>query len=361
MTSLQFRDYLQTQTSADVTGFFDGWVFNGGFPDYKIISTNLVGSLPDLEMAIIISQATNHAPSQFSGIPLEIGFYDGNFKLTTHSVTVGPNQTTVNIQVDPSNIPAIITLNPNNKLNYATTDDVHIIKSSGTFNFPNGMMNVKVTSLSDSALLKISHHWSAPSPSGSWIDKPYRLSNYRYWTVEGILPTTFDATVDIVYDGKASGGYLDSMLVNITEDSLVLLYRKNLTEEWYEYPYYTKNTLGSSSNKFGLMQLTKLLLGEYSLANLDHSVLGTGSIEQQKNELNIYPNPSSDMVTIEWNDSHTPKSIEIYSLDGKRILSFTEMNQNSFSFNGKTLKNGQYVAQVKFNNAVTSKQFTVLR
>ena len=359
MTSLQFRDYLQTQTTADVTGFFDGWVFNGGFPDYRIDSVEVNPTTGQYQVTLFISQTLNHASNQFSEIPLEIGFYNSNFELTTQSISVKPNQTIVSTMV-PFH-PKMVTLNPNNKLNYATTNDIHTIKSKGTYNFPNGMMSVKVVSVSDSALLKVSHHWSAPAPSGPWTDKPYRLSDYRYWTVEGILPTTFGATVDLLYNGKSSGGYLDSMLVKITEDSLVLLYRKDLTQEWSEYPYYTKNTLGSSSNQFGLMQLSKLLLGDYTFANLDHSVLSTGRIEAPKNNLKIYPNPSSDLVTIEWLESKKPESVEIYSLDGKRVLSFTQMNQNSFSFNGKVLPNGQYVAHVTFENGVSSQQFTVLR
>ncbi len=359
MTSLQFRDYLQTTTSADVNGFFNGWVFNGGFPDYRMDDFTINGSFPDLEVIVNITQSLNNAPAQFSEIPLEVRIYNSSFEYITKTVMVGPNTSTVNIE-SLNFIPEMVSLNPNNKLNYATTDDIHIIKSNGTFNFPNGMMNVKVNAISDSALLKIAHHWSAPNPSGTWTDKPYRLSNYRYWTVQGILPTTFDATVDLVYDGKAQSGYLDSMLVNVTEDSLVLLYRKDLTEEWYEYPYYTKNTLGSSSNKFGIMQLTKLLIGEYTFANIDHSVLSTGSLEKEKNRIKIYPNPSNEEVTIEWVNNTYPETIEIYSLAGKRVLQFDSSSNKIFSFNSKGLRNGQYIAKVTLEGQVYSKAFAVI-
>lgn len=359
MTSLQFRDYLQTTSTSDVSGFFDGWVFNGGFPDYRMDSVQINPTAAEYQVDLFISQTLNNAPNQFSEIPLEVGFYNDHFELTTQTVLVKPNQSIVSTMIPFQ--PKMVTLNPNNKLCYSTTDDIHTIKSTGAYKYPNGLMNVKVTSITDSALLKISHHWSAPNPSGTWTDKPYRLSNYRYWTVEGILPADFEATADFTYDGKESGGYLDSLLVNITEDSLVLLYRKDLTEEWSEYPYYTKNMLGSSTNKFGLMLLSKLLLGEYTLANLDHSVLSTGSINAPNSELNIYPNPSNQMVNIEWKEQKGPLSVEIYSLDGKRVLTFTDIPEKAFSFNGNMLTGGQYIAQVTFRNSKAStKKFTIL-
>ena len=357
MTSLQFRDYLQTQTSEDVTGFFDGWVFNGGFPDYRIDSVKLAGVHPDLQANVYITQKLNHAPNQFTEIPLEIGVYNNNFELETFSVMVGTNQSFVIIDV--GDVPKMITLNPNNKLCYATTDDVKIIKQIGTLNYKNAMMLVDVKSINDSALLKIEHHWSAPDGIKNWATKPYLLSNYRYWKVDGILPAGFDASASFMYDGRENGGYLDSLLVNVTEDSLVLLYRVDAKDDWLEYPHYIKNTLGSSSNKYGRMELSKLLLGEYTLANIDHSVLSTGSIEQPKNKLKIYPNPSNEKVTLEWDIAQTAIKIEIFSLGGKKVLSFSKNNYQELSFNSKTISSGQYIAKVTFANEVITQQFII--
>jgi len=358
MTSLQFRDYLQTQTSADVNGFFDGWVFNGGFPDYRIDSVQITPTTAQYEITLHINQLTNHAPNQFTNINLEVGFYNENFDIIVHSIVVGQNQTTVTVS-NPFE-PKMIILNPNNKLCYATTDDMKIIKQTGLVDFPNGLMKIDVKSISDSALLKIEHHWSAPDGLKNWGIKPYLLSNYRYWKVDGILPSNFETEASFMYDGREFGGYLDSLLVNITEDSLVLLYRENATDDWIEYPYYTKNTLGSSTNKFGRMELSKLLKGEYTLANIDHSVLSTGSSVQPKNELKIYPNPSSEKITLEWGLAEIPTNIEIFSITGSKVLLLKPSKNETLSFNTKSLKNGQYIAKVSFNDRVVSKQFTVI-
>jgi len=357
MTSLEFRDYLQTQTNEDVTGFFDGWVFNGGFPDYRIDSTTSIFLGGSYNIKVFITQTQNHAPAAFSNIPLEIEFILYNNYRITRTVMVGPNQTTASVVIPIE--PDMITLNPNNKLCYATTDDMKMIKQTGPINYNNAMMEVNVTAISDSALLKIEHHWSAPDGLKDWANKPYLLSNYRYWKVDGILPSNFEAEASFMYDGREFGGYLDSLLVNITEDSLVLLYRENAKDDWTEYPYYTKNTLGSSTNKFGRMELSKLLKGEYTLANIDHSVLSIGSLEQPKNELKIYPNPSNAKVTLKWDLADTPTSIEIYSISGSKVLSLFPKQKDELSFNSKSLRSGQYIAKVTFKNKVISKQFSV--
>ncbi|UTW67349.1 T9SS type A sorting domain-containing protein [bacterium SCSIO 12643] len=360
MSSLQLRDYLQNTTSRDVDGFFDGWVFNGGFPDYKIDSVISVPNNNLYDVTIHVSQRLNHAPQQFSEIPLEIGFYDDTFGYTTKEIMVGPNSSTLTTTL--SYDPSMVTLNPNNKLCYATTDDIHVIKTTGQINYNNAMMTVNVSSVNDSALLKIEHHWSAPDHIKDWANQPYLLSNYRYWKIDGIWSSNFEASAGFFYDGRQSNGYLDSLLVKNTEDSLVVLYRQNAADDWVEYPHYTKNTLGGSNNMFGRIELTKLLKGEYTLANIDHSVLGlTPTIQKDVPEIRVYPNPSNEKITIAWNSSLKPNSIEIYSLNGTRVLSISPNQSGSQSFNTKVLKQGNYIAKVIFDNESYSSQFTVLK
>jgi aminopeptidase N len=359
MTSIQFRDYLQTVSNKDISGFFDGWVFNGGFPDYKIDSISVTPNANLYDIEIKVSQKLNHAPSLFTELPLEVGFYNEALDFVTKEIIVGPN--TSSLFTTLSFDPIMVTLNPNNKLCYATTDDIHVIKSTGQINYNNAMITVNVTSITDSALLKIEHHWSAPDPIKDWANQPYLLSNYRYWKVDGSFPIDFEANAGFFYDGRQGSGYLDSLLVKNTEDSLVVLYRKNANDDWKEYPYYTKNTLGSSTNMFGRIELTRLLKGEYTLANIDHSVLGIQSIINDSPEIKIYPNPSNEKATIEWNSTKSPKRIEIYALNGTRVLSFVPNKGNHHSFNTKVLKPGNYIAKIEFELKSYSEQFSVVK
>ncbi|MGB0805975.1 MAG: M1 family aminopeptidase [Salibacteraceae bacterium] len=358
MTSLQFRDYLSTKTTEDVNGFFNGWVFNGGFPDYKIDSIEVTPTTANYDVKLVINQKLNHAPNQFTSTPIEIVIYDDNFNSETKTIEVGPNESSVEISSVLN--PSFISLNGNNKLCYATTDDQFMIKSTGQKNYDNAMWRLDVKSITDSALVKIEHHWSAPDARLDWNTQPYLLSNYRFWKVDGIWGPDFEAEADFLYDGRESGGYLDSLLVNVTEDSLVLLYRSSAYVNWTEYPYYTKNTLGSSTNGFGRILLSKVLKGEYTLANIDHSVLSTGKLKKQHQSIKVYPNPTQGKVTIEWGKNETPISVDIYTLNGKSVLSFSDVPNQALSFNSKRLKSGQYVARIRFKETESSSTFTVL-
>lgn len=358
MTSLQLRDYLANGSNSEVNGFFDGWVFNGGFPDYKIDSVEVTPTTGNYDIQITINQKLNHAPSQFSVIPIEVTMYDDSFNKETKTVLVGPNTTVVNVSSVLN--PSFVSLNGNNKLCYATTDDQFIINSTGQQNFDNAMWRINVQSVTDSALVKIEQHWSAPDAKLDWSTQPYLLSNYRFWKVDGIWDNDFSTTADFLYDGRASGGYLDSLLVNTTEDSLVLLYRPSANHNWAEYAHYTKNTLGSSTNAFGRILLSKLMKGEYTLANIDHTVLSTGQVKQLENEVKVYPNPADGMVTIEWNGLKKPTSVEVFSISGKSILSFNNLDTDRVAFNSNQLGKGQYIARITYSDKQVSEKFTVL-
>ncbi len=130
------------------------------------------------------------------------------------------------------------------------------------------MLNITVLEENDSSLLHVEHNWTTPDPIKDISDFKMELSPNRYWKVDGILSPSFKAKARITYNGKVgSDGYLDMELVEFTEDSLHLLYRENTADDWREFPYYTKNTLGASDNKFGIIDLDSLFLGEYVLAN----------------------------------------------------------------------------------------------
>ena len=108
---------------------------------------------------------------------------------------------------------------------------------------------------------------------------------------------------------------MDISLVSETEDSLILLHRPNSREDWNEYDHYTKNVLGDASNATGYVELSKVLPGEYVLANVDQSVLSapvTSDIENAR----VFPNPSNGKITV-INNVGDVLGIKVFSMDGK--------------------------------------------
>ena len=260
MTSLEFRDYLQNISPANVNGFFNGWVFNGGFPDYKIDSIHTVSASDGYKITLTINQKLNNAPTQFTDIPIEIVIYDTLFNTETRSILVGPNKTIS--QITSKLNPAFISLNGNNKLCYATTDDTKILKSVGTVAFKNAMWNINIESLTDSVLIKIERHWADPDPQFNLNSQGYTLYGHQFWKVDGIWKDSFKSNGHFFYIRNTMKGYLDFS----KEQNLVLLYRSSPSNNWEEYPYYKESTLENTPDGLGKISLSMILKGEYALA-----------------------------------------------------------------------------------------------
>ena len=79
------------------------------------------------------------------------------------------------------------------KIGDATTDYFLTVDSTGNFNFQQTYSQVEVSNISDSAFIRIEHNWVAPDPMKSSDPDIVRLSDYRYWKVDGIFPANFES------------------------------------------------------------------------------------------------------------------------------------------------------------------------
>jgi len=94
------------------------------------------------------------------------------------------------------------------------------------------------------------------------------------------------------------------------------------------------------------------LNGNRILGSFTTSALGLADNEQ-KAKFNLYPNPTSDNFTIEM-DSNI-KSVEIYSLQGQKVLTSTTKN-----INVSNLSKGIYLVQIEDeNNAVATQKLII--
>jgi len=326
INAAQFRDELTSSTGIDMTNFFNNWVFSAGFSHFDIDSVEVTPNGSDFDVEVFVQQKLRGATSFHLGTPLEITFYDNNWNSFTIKLTASGQYSTDNVTI-PFN-PSTYILNEGNKLNQARTDEQIIIKTPGDFTNPNSLALIKslnVTNVSDSALLQIEHHWVAPDPIKNNINN-YRISESRYWSIDGILPDGFSATMRLDFDGRSITGFLDLDLVPTNGDSLILLYRKNPKSDWKEYQYYTKTTFGSNL-AFGRIILDSIMLGEYTFAN-GVSTLSIVNHTSTPNNYTIFPNPSNESIWIKSANANSIKTsttanIEIFNLEGKTVFKST--------------------------------------
>lgn len=78
---------------------------------------------------------------------------------------------------------------------------------------------------------------------------------------------------------------------------------------------------------------------------------GIGDDKSVFSNLQIYPNPTSDVINIHSDDLFQEKpEITIYSIDGKLIKKYISQNMNDFSIDVSKLTNGLYLIKVEINN-----------
>jgi len=285
---------------------------------------------------------------------LEVTFKAADFTEQIQSfVMSGPNAS-FNFTV-PFN-PAFVAVNMGEKISHAVAPEYKVLKTTGTTNFANARMSVSVLSITDSAFVRVEHNYTAPD--GFHVPAAYRLSPNRYWKVDGILPPDFKAKATMTYDGRSgttfSGTYwLDTPLNITTEDSLVLLYRRNTADDWHLYPYYTKNVQTSITDKRGIITIDSLQLGEYAFAISDYLAVGIHAAETTDVKgIKVYPNPSKTNLTVDLsaikNKLEANPVIIVSDMSGRTLLTQKITNrEESCKINTSDLGNGVYFITVR--------------
>jgi hypothetical protein len=127
-----------------------------------------------------------------------------------------------------------------------------------------------------------------------------------------------------------------------TKDNLLLLYRRNATQDWVQVPKTT-----SGSNLQGYLITTQILPGEYTLA------IGNNNVGISENDQNvrfgIFPTPANQYFYCQFEAEGWEQSqIQIFSIEGKLVYE-TILSNPEQSINVSQLSAGQYI--VKASNS----------
>ncbi|MGZ4118310.1 MAG: T9SS type A sorting domain-containing protein, partial [Bacteroidia bacterium] len=192
----------------------------------------------------------------------------------------------------------------------------------------------------------------------------YRLSPDHYWKVDGILPATFKASATVTYEGRTtsfSGNYYqDNNLINTTEDSLVLMYRRNAADDWHVYPYYSKNYVGTHTDKHGVITIDTLQLGEYVYAMMDPALgVKNDPASAQLPSLKVFPNPAKDIITVDIYGSFGKIPVNsvlvVTDISGKTIFNEKLQQQNTININTSAFTSGVYFISIKSKDELVGK------
>ena len=234
----------------------------------------------------------------------------------------------------------------------AVTDHWKSITEPDEYTFPTTYCELEVEEVGgDSAFVFIGHQWAPPDPLAEPITG-LTLSDYRYWTIDGIFPDGFSATGIFWYNKNA---YLDDGIITSTADSVIIMYRPSPAHDW-QYVNFTKIGLWN----IGKLYVEDLQKGQYAIAVADDTFVGMRE-EKKKTGLHIYPNPGEGRFRI---GVDQPGTLSFYDMAGNLLETLrVEGSRDSVEWDAGPLHDGTYVVRFKSveNDLIGVERTVVLR
>lgn len=303
----EFCNRLSYYSSVDLHDFFDAWIYQAGHLHFSIDSL-VKNPSPSNQYTYYIHQKQSLGLELGNSNRVEVTFFDINWNSFTDTLRFSGEFGSKSITIPF--VPVYSTVDYHEKMADAIVDYNLIIKTTGSNPCTNAFASVNVITLSDSAFIRVEHNWAKPDPLKNPSSAINRLSPNRYWRIDGIIPPNFHARVNLNYYSATD---MDGPLLNGSgSDSLVLLYRKNASEDWRMYPF-TK-----VGGNVGVIKIDTLSLGEYTLAMGDKTQIGILENEKSMNDFIIYPNPNNASFKLA-STNNSIYTFDIYDLSGKKI------------------------------------------
>lgn len=347
VSSTDFMNHLNVINGIDATDFFNNWVFSPGFPHFSIDSMTVAPNGGNYDVELFVKQKLKAAPNFYSNVPLEVTFKANDWTEQTESFVMSGQNDSFLFTI-PFN-PELAFLNPNDKISQAVTGEGVVLTSAGTKIYSYPLYRMSVSSITDSVYVRMEHHWAAPDDftdvENDWM---YHISPDRYWRVDGIVSGSISATQSFMLDGKNTlSGSLDTGLVALPgfhEDSLVMFYRESAGHNWEAIQGTTISNLGSSTDDFARINVDNFKFGEYAFGWKKSTV----GIKEKitKNEFNIYPNPSANLVNIDLSAYEAENfTISVFDMNGKLQITQNTVASQAF-MDVSNLSNGNYLISV---------------
>ena len=303
-TSEQLCEALTQYSGIDMHGFFDTYVYSSGMPHlYAVIkSVEQVGEWYDVTLEHRYQHIGDTHIGQHNAY--ELTFIGPDFQLETARVVWDGlhYEATCSVGFEPVGVIGDF----NNNWLDGKTQKNFMLKSSSQQNFAN--FKVEATSFTDSVFVAVENHFVGPYDDPL---VPYlTLSSQHFWTINRY--DFGEAQVTGMFDYTTS---TDGDIIQTANDSATLLYRRDASEAWHEIAY---TVYAGSTWKHGRFIVDNLPSGEYTIAAWDKEALGTEEQHQAGMMLQMYPNPSADMIRLSW-DEPSDGMIRIIGMDGREL------------------------------------------
>lgn len=330
-SSCEMRDFLSAFTGVDLNDFFEAWVFSPGFYNFTVGHWGAQPAVNGYDVNVSVKQKLRNAPQYANSNRVELTFVGASMETFTDTIQFSGavGEKTFHVPFKPVDV---IT-DRYEKISDAAISHESFIHNTGELDFTDTYSKVITSEITDSAWVRITHNWAAPDTIKTAIPG-VRISDSRFWKVEGNFPASFKAKGKFFYN-KSN---LDKTLITSTNDSVIILYRKDDLSEWKGTGF---SRIGSAT--IGYLTTDSLSRGEYAIAVLDKTYGFQDNKAVKGMGMQIYPNPAHGQCTIQI--ENTKEAIlSIFDPAGKKLdeLMF-KAGKHSINWAHPTLSKGVYV------------------
>lgn len=309
VNSPQFFDKLSVITGVDLNDFYLGWVHQPGFLHFSVDS--VIPMAQQDKYAISMKQKLYHANYFANQNRVDVAFYSnsGDYFLAeniTFSGESGYPQVLIPFQPD------FWIVDPNYKLSDAIIDYRIKLPTTGSITCNDAFFRAKSISNADTTLLNVEYNLVAPDPLRISNPNVYRISDHHYWKLEYPTGIPMNGEFHFKYSNSGTTAPDFNLLQGYTKDDLILLYRRNATQNW---TIFASTVQGNQYTGYVITAIT--LPGEYMLAVGINNHIGIKDNAPYK-PIEVYPNPTSGTlfsypISPEWETS----KMEIFDQNGR--------------------------------------------
>lgn len=327
VNSVQLFDVLSNYSGINMEGFYEGWINQPGFLHFSIDSIVAEGGN---QYAVHLRQRLFHAEHFADDNLVNLSFFSADGQRFDYPHAQFSGHTGI-VHVTIPFTPLFGVVDYNNEVCDAIIDYNHCFTIAGSRSFAEANVTATVTSMQDSALMRVEYNFVHADPFKVQPDPSYRLNN-RYWRIE-YTGQQVQGTLMFNYNGNSNQPEYELMQGH-TPSELALFYRRDCADDWHSIPF------ARSGQMSGTLTTESLLPGEYTFGVPGSDV----GIQQRKaNDILIYPNPAHDRLSI--SSKHDIDSIVIYDLSGREVLR-QHINNKNINLNVKSLSFGTYLIQI---------------
>ena len=316
ISSYDMRDFMTNHTGINMDGFFDSWVFTAGTPHYSIDSTIITQNESNYTIDIYPKQKHKGVNHIGNDNIVQIAYLKEDFEFVFDTLHFSGETGHSTKQLDF--LPISVIIDPLERMMDATTDNFMVFDSPQDYVFPDTYFKILLSELENEIFVQATHNWVSPDSLKEDV-LGLKLSDARYWTINGDIPESTIAQGRFYYDNSL---YLDNDLISSETDSVVILYRENSNDEWHFIP---QTRMGIWS--VGFIVVDQLKKGEYTLAIMDLTVMEDEIILDSNYK--IYPKPSKGTIKFDFPETGN------YLV---KIIDSRGITIDSLSFNGKRKK-----------------------